>query len=196
MFNINSTFNIYCSLYVVYLSTMKRRWSFKSTIFVMIILFAILFVDKCNAKVEDCLEYTDEPYNTTCSKCTERHYLNTSTLCLPCIDDCITCNDGLTCEVCKKGKYFESDKGKCVDCNPRCKACTSSIRCTECADGYFRTVRTCITERVYVLFMLGLLFLGISSIALIVCILRCILSSLNGKYDPKTFPNLFQVEAD
>ena len=116
-------------------------------------------------------------------------------ICEPCIDKCLECKSQDDCSTCLKGYFFNDDKVRCEQCNLRCSACTSSVRCTECAKGYIKTVRTCITERVWVLYMLGLGLLGIATLILAGCILICCFTSYESQ-NPSSISNLFESEDD
>ena len=49
---------------------------------------------------------------------------------------CVSCNDGLSCNNCEAGYYFETNScNACTDSH--CLSCSSSTDCDKCVDGFY-----------------------------------------------------------
>ena len=62
-----------------------------------------------------------------------------SPLCSPCLDNCLSCSNSMTCDLCDMG-YVPSNTGlSCLACDPSCATCLPSdlTTCTSCLPGTF-----------------------------------------------------------
>ena len=107
---------------------------------------------KCNNK-NSCEECFDGFVYTELEKCTcpNKTYLNNDSLCEPCHQDCLNCNEtgcleciaknsspnlNLGCQ-CNEGFWNESfltHSSSCLACNETCKSCINSKTCINCKD--------------------------------------------------------------
>lgn len=102
-------------------------------------------VDHCKNCPSDKLDICNEcqnDYVLNNNKCVNQCPNGTFTIdgkiCLPCIDNCRTCDDNIDCKVCYSP--FVNQDGTCVtECNKgyanvngQCEECTDSVRCNEC----------------------------------------------------------------
>ena len=140
----------------------------------------------------NCIKYSNVD-KSICEVCEKGHYLKSGT-CLPCLLNCLDCTSLDVCTQCKIGHYVGNKKDSCPKCEPQCLECTSKSRCTKCAHGYFLSVRTCVTDKVRLLFFIGIIILGISALGIAACALR-ICFTREGTTN-KDMSNLFQIEAE
>ena len=54
---------------------------------------------------------------------------STTSLCLPCAYNCLTCLDSVTCAFCADEYYIDSNTNSCLNCPFGCQVCTSSTTC-------------------------------------------------------------------
>ncbi|ELP95045.1 protein serine/threonine kinase, putative [Entamoeba invadens IP1] len=80
---------------------------------------------------------------TGCILC-KKGYYNKGFECIPCLSNCDSCLDSLTCNVCKTGFYFQ-DTSHCEDkmLLTNCKKITDS-GCEQCEDGFYLKDKKCV----------------------------------------------------
>ena len=62
---------------------------------------------------------------------------STTSLCLPCAHNCLTCLDSVTCAFCADEYYIDSNTNSCLKCPFGCQVCTSSTTCKTCNSGLY-----------------------------------------------------------
>ena len=143
--------------------------------------------------VPHCLKYTDETTKMVCKICEPAFFLQGGR-CEACIEHCTDCESAVDCKHCQRGFYLGEKGESCLQCEPQCTTCTSKYICTECSHGYFFSIRTCVTDKVLLLFYYGSGLLCISGLAILACIFRfCCASQSDSDQD---ITNLFQGESD
>jgi hypothetical protein len=61
-----------------------------------------------------------------------------SRVCLKCIDNCVRCKDGVSCEACNEleGYTLVRETGVCVTCGFGCQECDGQLKCLSCKEGF------------------------------------------------------------
>ncbi|CAG9319790.1 unnamed protein product [Blepharisma stoltei] len=105
----------------------------------------------CNAtECSQCIDSANmiqDPSNISSCKCKEQfYYENTTKLCQPCMENCLTCFDASSCTQCKSGYYYDGfsclisscpngtyiENNTCTDCIAPCATCYNSSFCYSC----------------------------------------------------------------
>ena len=106
--------------------------------------------------VGSCLE-CDPDNVASCQSCDTGYYLSTIygvDKCSPCMDNCKECTLGNTCDVCKRGYFFDDSLGQCVrNCEYPCSSCVSASlaeesgqECLGCFAGYSLNGYECVAD--------------------------------------------------
>lgn len=93
-----------------------------------------------------CFTCFDKFKNSACDECAPGYY-NSSSICLPCMDNCEVCSDSISCTTCVDGytgtncdectanTHFTTNDGKCERCDPYCSSdgcvISKNICCTD-----------------------------------------------------------------
>ena len=143
--------------------------------------------------VSNCQQYSDQ-LNQTCIKCHDHFYL-IQNQCFSCLPGCKDCSDGMECDKCEDGKYVltQGKSQSCKECKPQCRTCSSENTCNSCREdkGFTLTFRSCVSDKSYLLFLMGLSMCGLITVALVGCIIRCLFCSKFQK-NQIVIQNLFQ----
>ena len=142
--------------------------------------------------IDHCVEYEDEN-DSKCRKCEDAYYANQGD-CDRCMANCNRCKEASKCLDCQNGYYFSVTNTICKKCPNQCKRCYGRYTCLECNEDYFLAVRSCVTDKVILLYYLGISTLVISCILAIVCCCRLVFTM--EKVQPYDVNNLFQSDAD
>ena len=142
--------------------------------------------------VDHCVEYEDDK-QSKCKKCEDAYYVDQGN-CDRCMAKCNRCDEPSKCLECENGYYFSGTNTNCTKCPTPCKRCYGRYTCLECKEDYFLAVRSCVTDKVILLYYFGLSTLIISSILAIVCCCRLVFTI--EKVQQYDVNNLFHSDAD
>ena len=86
--------------------------------------------------------------NATCTQCNSGYFLNVDTgICNSCSDNCVTCDNIITCSVCSSQSYLASN-GSCmngVSVVSNCYISNTTWMCLQCSPGYFYKTSQCMS---------------------------------------------------
>lgn len=118
----------------------------------------------CASSPDLCTSCTDGLFllaNSCVSVCPSSGYYTEGSVCMPCVDNCLTCTSVSKCSVCAANYYLLSgacvsscpssnpiiENRECKDCDVQCATCSGSPdNCTQCTVFYFKYEYTCVEE--------------------------------------------------
>ena len=118
--------------------TLLLRWDGQNeqSIFALCYDIEINGSDKPSCVVENCSD-CDNGTDATCNNCKSGYFLENSSTCTACGDNCDACSSATECTTCSNGYFL--DGGSCTTCKvdiEKCTTCASLTTCGACESGY------------------------------------------------------------
>ena len=92
---------------------------------------------QCNS-ISNCLQ-CDSNNAQQCAICQNGYFVNSSSLCSACSNNCLQCLSADLCSACAVGYTLPEgqSQGQCLQCQPPCATCLGiPTYCTTCIDGF------------------------------------------------------------
>ncbi|KAL4505912.1 hypothetical protein ABPG72_013673 [Tetrahymena utriculariae] len=75
-----------------------------------------------------------------CNICKESYYKDDQNRCMKCIQYCLTCSNGNSCDQCQKGYFYDQNQMKCIqnpqNCDQACITSQQKLKCVNCIRDY------------------------------------------------------------